>query len=134
MSQPDGIDLTRSTWTNPEGFKQAPRPSTPAPPFPAVCGHLGPEGWECELPPGHRPADHHRADDGTPQGVRWTQRYAEVTTLADAEPQYVPSIVSLDRGDRLEHVAAIAGKALDSQSPAAWAVALDKILEICRDQ
>lgn len=130
--QGDGIDLARSVWENPEGFQPTPRPNIPAPPVPEICGHKGPYGWECDLRPSHVPADRHRADDGSPDGFRWTQNYADVTTVFDTETQLIPSTITVDSGDRLTGIASIASEALSSAYPAQWAIALERILKVCR--
>lgn len=132
MAQQDGIDLARSGWENPEGFKPTPRPNIPAPPVAAICESKGPHGWVCDLPPNHVPADQHRADDGSPGGFRWTQNWADVTNLQDSEPQRIPAGVTIEPRDRLSDIESMAQRGLESPHPAQWAIALERILEVCR--
>lgn len=128
MTQPDGIDMRRSGWTNPEGFAPAPRPRTPAPPAPAVCGVKHPDGWECELKPGH-PGREHRADDGMPGGLRWEMEMVDVSTLDGRRVELATGRIM--PAPDLERVKRLAERGLESLSPAAWAIALGEILDIC---
>lgn len=131
MTQPgDGIDMRRSSWQNPEGFQPTPRVILKAPDPDPVCGHVGPDGWVCDLKPDHRPANAHKADDGTPAGVRWVQEMVDVSRIEDSQPVLIPGrVTSVPRGT-LEDIAAIARGALESPSPADWVLALDKIISL----
>lgn len=147
MTQPDGIDLGRSGWENPEGFKPRPPRHTPAPKVLEVCGERSPEGWECEKRPGHPEREGHWADNGESGGVRWvSRRKVDVTRLDEKGPVYIdggpigpigwPAIVSdgpTITEFKIPQVITIAKQALESQTPASWAIALGKILELCRD-
>lgn len=120
----DGIDMRRSGWTNPDGFRPEPRPATPAPPAPEVCGNQGPDGWVCDLNPGHIPAGSHWADTGEAGGERWEDETLEALTLKEGETApRVPKISLMDE------VGTIARGGLANPSPAAWAVALNRIVE-----
>lgn len=112
----DGIDLSKSSWDNPDGFVRAPRPVTPVTSV-AACEAAGPDGWVCDLKPNH-PGTLHRAEGGP----SWEM--AEVTTLAEAEPRFITGR-TLD--PRLAEIHALAVDGLRAESPAAWILALDKI-------
>ena len=132
MTQPDGIDMARSGWTNPEGFQRAPRPAVAVPQAEA-CEAPGPYGWVCDLRPGH--GGDHRADDGSPDGLRWVQRYADVSTLSDPpdEPKMIPARIEVVApGSTLEEIAKIAQTALDEGNPSRWVLALDRILDLAK--
>jgi hypothetical protein len=144
MTQP-GIDMAHSGWGNPDHHPApAPRPVAEVPPADDVCEMAGPGGWACENKPGHR--GEHWADTGA-RKTYWTTDMVETTTVADlargeqtfipgrshvVDPEREPGIPG-DVAEMLHEVAVIATKALASQSPAAWAVALDKILEVARN-
>jgi hypothetical protein len=132
----DGIDMARSTWTNPEGFQSQPRPFTPVPPVPEVCGAKHPDGWECELPPAHKPINRHRADDGMPGGVKWETELHDVSRLPGGPPEYIEGRVITEEPRStplaLVGIEDIARKGLDSDKPSEWAIALSKIIEVCR--
>jgi hypothetical protein len=128
MTQPDGIDMQHSGWTNPEGFAPTPRPRTPAPPAPPVCGAKHPDGWECEMPPFH-PGRGHKADDGMPGGLRWETEMADVSTL-DGRRVETPTGRIVTDGVR-DRIKLLAEAGLESPSPAAWAIALGEILDVC---
>lgn len=133
MTQPgDGIDMRRSSWENPEGFQSTPRVVLKAPDPDPVCGHVGPDGWTCDLKPGHRPASAHKADDGTPAGVRWTQEMVDVSQVQDSRPVLIPGRVTAVPRGTLEDIATVAREALDSPSPSAWVLALDQIIGMTR--
>lgn len=143
-----GIDMDRSGWENPEGFERAPRPRVDVPVV-RVCEAPGPDGWTCDLKPNHQPTDQHYADDGG-RGVRWTGPMADVSRIQDEAPVLIPAYAhpgppkpatlpdglivpdAPDRFGKLAQVESVATQALDTPSPAAWAVALDKIVGICR--
>lgn len=127
----NGIDLSQSGWDNPDGFVKAPRPSTPAPPVRPVCEAVGPHGWVCDLPAGH--PHEHKADDGSPDGLRWTREMVDVSTLSTPpdQPVLIPGrLVTV--GDVMDRIAELADEALKSESPAAWVLALDKIRTVAR--
>lgn len=136
MTQPDGIDMRNSGWTNPEGFQRAPRPSTPVQ-TPAACEAPGPDGWVCDLRPGH-PGDRHWADDGSAEGLKWRTEMHETTTLSErarGEQSFIPGrILDDDRtpDTPVAKIGELAERALASERPSAWAVALNAILEVCR--
>ena len=128
-----GIDMSKSSWENPDGFTPRERPERAPAPEP-VCEAAGPDGWVCDLKPNHR-GDVHRADGGPD----WPR--TGVTPAGDLEPRVsgtwnpmdgvVPeSSRAWDDAQRFAEVRAIAVKALESQAPAAWAVALTKIEEM----
>jgi hypothetical protein len=133
MPEGNGIDLARSSWDNPEGFTPRERDHGKVVVV-KVCEAPGPGGWVCDLPPNHVPQDQHRADDGTQDGVRWTGPMADTRTLADREPVLIPAYADPTpaRPDALAQITTVAAKALESSAPAAWAVALDKILGLAR--
>jgi hypothetical protein len=130
-----GIDLARSAWENPEGFKPRERDHG-AVKVVKVCEAPGPDGWVCDLSPGHGPD--HKADDGG-QGVRWSGPMADVSQIQDPEPVLIPAydparLPSLTEAVSapLVEIHALAEAAMSNPSPAAWAVALDKILELTK--
>jgi hypothetical protein len=126
------VDLGRSGWTNPEGFQPAPRSSAPAPVI-EVCGATGPEGWTCDWKPRHHPADEHWAETGEAPGLRWRETTVDVSTFGDAEPALVPGRPEVvPATDILDQAQAIAEAALDSERPAHWAIALQRIMELDR--
>lgn len=132
----DGIDMARSTWTNPEGFQSQPRPFTPVPPVPEVCGAKHPDGWECELPPAHKPINRHRADDGMPGGLKWETELMDVTGFLK-RPEYIEGRVITEEPHHTPltsrlMIEDIARRGLDSDKPSEWAIALSKIIEVCR--
>lgn len=136
--QQDGIDMARSGWENPEGFKPRERPPVEVPPAPDICGDIGPGGWACELKPGHQLREH-RADDGSPTGVRWAREQVEVTgprAMNEGRQEFAPGRIVRDpgvvrlieaRAEGMRQIRDIAETALKSESPAAWVLALDKI-------
>lgn len=130
----DGIDLTRSGWTNPDGFVPEVKPREPAPPVPKVCGDKHPDGWECELRPNHLPPERHWADNGEPEGIHWERSLIDVSTPLDGEGgrtmqgEIVQHPLSL-RLTIMDEVGTTARDGLANPSPAAWAVALNKIVE-----
>lgn len=123
-----GIDMSKSSWENPDGW--TPRERTERAPAPEpVCEAAGPDGWVCDLKPNHR-GDVHRADGGPD----WP-RAAAAHYAAGLEPYVVnetPQDVEGTWDEVIGQVRAVAGKALESQAPAAWAVALSKIEELTR--
>lgn len=151
MTQPDGIDMRNSGWTNPEGWTPQPRPSVAPPPAPEICEDTGPDGWVCDLRPGHVPAEKHWADNGELGGIAWERSVHDVSTLLDLSKdpaerptmqggivevsQGVTSRSGVDRGDEdrpyriIGAVHRLAGSALTSDRAADWAVALHKIVE-----
>jgi hypothetical protein len=140
----NGIDLSGSGWDNPEGFVRAPRPSTPAPPVPPACEAVGPDGWTCDRRP-HPDGEYHKADDGSPHGLRWTTEMADASVygtpvdepvlisgrITILDPEHVPT-GNVTVGDVLEEIALLAETALKAESPAAWVLALDKIRAAAR--
>lgn len=157
MTQPgDGIDLSKSGWTNPEGFTRDPRPSTPTPPAPRVCGDIGPDGWECDYPPNHKPRGKHWADNGEPGGIVWERSIHDASTMADLalpedqRPFVQGGIVATRPGielmegepvlhaRRMENLSAtdrftistLVERGLASTNPGQWYAALDKIQEV----
>lgn len=150
MSQ-QGIDLGRSGWANPEGFQPQRKPAIPAPPVPEVCGDQGPEGWVCDLKPGHKPAEDHWADTGEAGGLRWSRSVHDVSTfddlsLPDGErPKIQGGIVESHKAanefrtyedaliDALNSISALASEGLKNPAPAAWAIALSQILEVSKN-
>jgi hypothetical protein len=149
MNQPgEGIDLSRSGWTNPDGFERDPRPNVPAPAVPKVCGDIGPDGWECEYRPGHKPVERHWADNGEPGGTTWERSLIDISTYQEmnlpeeqrptiqgritaARPGVEPSEDSLLRDMNL--ITNLAAEAIKAPNPAAWAVALEKIRGIAQN-
>jgi hypothetical protein len=138
-----GIDLSQSGWENPEGWADRQNRSRPdAPPaVVAACEAPGPDGWACDLPPNH--GDQHRADDGSGQGIRWTGAMVDVRTVGDPEPVLIPAYVKPEpAASTIEHMAVgvldvietIAAEAIAHQSPAAWAIALGKILQVAKGE
>lgn len=150
MTQRDGIDLSKSTWENPDGFTPAPRPAVAAPELPKTCDAPGPDGWLCDLQPGHGPD--HRADNGQPGGVTWYGEMAETTAIGQKQQTFIPAYrepqnVTYREGGMTFNpepesttallllkgrVFDVAQDALKAESPAAWVRALDKISEMCR--
>jgi len=131
-----GIDLSRSGWENPEGFKPRQRDNVPVPEVPEVCGDVGPNGWVCEMPPGHDRYQHW-ADNGTNEGVTWEREKVEVTShgaMVRGEQEFIPGRIMttamMNPNVDLDEIRSIAEKALQSQAPAVWAVALAKIQEM----
>lgn len=137
MTQPDGIDLTRSGWNNPENLQtdRSYRTHTHVKPL-NWCENHGPGGWVCDLPAGHQ-GDLHSADVGEDDPLRWRQNYADVSTIDTPpdKPVFIPSTIEPLPGTLLDVgvIGDIAEKALSSERPSAWAVALDEILKVCRD-
>ena len=135
MTQPQGIDLANSGWDNPEGYTPRERDRGPEPVPDDICGDQHPNGWACELKPGHRPVAEHWADDGNPGGIRWTRALVDTSTLADLalspdrRPFVQGGIISQDRAPFLEEIGLMARDALANPNPAAWAVALNRIVE-----
>lgn len=125
-----GIDMSQSSWENPEGWQ--PRERTERAPAPEpVCEAAGPDGWVCDLKPNHR-SDEHEADMGDKK-IRWPRKM--LTSQGTFKPAPEPVIVneiSRTWDEVIGQVRAVAGKALESQTPAAWAVALSKIEEMTR--
>jgi len=126
----NGIDMSKSSWENPEGHQ--PRERTERAPAPEpVCEAAGPDGWVCDLKPNHR-GDVHRADGGPdwPRGgIVIDSRYAPDVPATRNE---APWDVEGTWDEVIGQVRRVAGKALGSQAPAAWAVALSKIEEMTR--
>lgn len=139
MTQPDGIDLTRSGWNNPENLQTDRSYRTKAHVEPLNlnwCENHGPDGWVCDLPAGHQ-GDLHSADVGKDEPLRWQQNYANVSTLGTPpdKPVFIPSTIEPYREGGpllLGVVADMAEKALASDRPSTWAVALSEILKVTR--
>jgi hypothetical protein len=129
MTQP-GIDLGRSGWTNPDGFQRAPRSSEPAPVI-EVCGTTGPEGWACDLKPGHLALDHW-ADTGEAPGLRWRETQIDTRTAIDPGPVLVPGPLEVVRPDSASRsaVSDLVRQGLESSNPGQWYAALVKIQEL----
>lgn len=126
-----GIDMAGSGWTNPEGWQAPERPHVAPPPLEPTCPATSEDGWTCDRPPGHSPADRHYADNGEPGGVRWVQALADASTM-DGQVIMVAGVRRPDTMGVLDEIDALAGQALAGQAPAAWAIALSKIQELCR--
>ena len=131
------IDMSKSGWDNPEGF--TPRERDQAPPPVEACEAPGPDGWVCDLKPGHG-GDVHRADGG-PTWPR--QKYSggggrgpEPARAEDeavlTEADWKPWKDATEARAVLRSVREVATTASQSDRPAHWAVALDKILEMTR--
>lgn len=126
----DGIDMAHSTWTNPENFQpKTARPASGPVEKVEACEFPGPDGWACDLKPGHA-GDEHWADTGEPGGIRWRRPMVDASTL-DGRSHASPGQVEVIDQDRIARIREVARKALSSQAPAAWAVALNKIEEMC---
>jgi hypothetical protein len=132
MSQPDGIRLDQSGWTNPDGFQKEARPPTPTTEVKA-CEVQGPDGWVCDLPPQHPNPDRHWADDGTPQGIWWIQNYTNVQGLGESDPVMIPATTERVHGGTIQKILALAEEALDSERAADWAAALKDIQRLCNE-
>jgi hypothetical protein len=118
------IDMNRSGWDNPDGFK--PREREQAPPPAPACEVEGPDGWVCDLPPGHGGPDH-KADGGP----SW------VIDSIDGKPAPAPlsekwEVMPPSEADHaiLAKVREVAQKGREDHYPAAWAVALADIMEL----
>lgn len=126
-----GIDMSKSSWENPEGWQ--PRERTERAPAPEpVCENPGPDGWVCDLKPNHR--GEHEADMGDKK-IRWPRELAPWPVPAPVSARAAnetPRDVEGTWDEVIGQVRAVAGKALESQAPAAWAVALSKIEELTR--
>lgn len=136
MTQPgDGIDLSRSMWQNPEGFAKTPRPYTPPVPSVEVCGDVGPEGWTCDLKPDHTPREEHWAETGESGGLRWKRAVHDAATLFDPPGQsgVLQGRITEVTRTRLDEARAIATSALESDRPAHWAIALERIRGLDND-
>lgn len=125
-----GIDMSQSSWENPEGHQPRERTERAPAPEPA-CEAAGPDGWVCDLKPNHR-GDVHRADGGPD----WPRTAVTHAWTPEDEPARV---VALDALEGKNHYASIlvdvhnvTQAALESQAPAAWAVALTQIEEMTR--
>jgi hypothetical protein len=146
----NGIDMSRSSWENPDGW--TPRERTERAPAPEpVCEATGPDGWVCDLKPNHR-SEEHEADAGD-RKVRWPRRMitSQGTYAPAPEPRAVnetprvsgtwnpldgevpESSRAWDEAQNLAQIHAIASAALGSQAPADLAIALFKIQEMTRD-
>ena len=119
------IDMKKSGWENPEGF--TPRERDQAPPPVEACEAPGPDGWVCDLPPRHG-GDVHRADGG-PTWSAVLRSGGVVTGPVPIVGEYGPEVVLTAA---LQSVREVATTASQSDRPAHWAVALDKILELTR--
>ena len=132
------IDMSKSGWDNPEGF--TPRERDQAPPPVEACEAPGPDGWVCDLKPGHG-GDVHRADGGPtwpflrsggmvtgPVPVVGERGPEAILTEADWKPWEDAT----EARAVLRSVREVATAASQSDRPAHWAVALDKILEMTR--
>jgi hypothetical protein len=130
------VDMSRSGWDNPEGF--TPRQRDQAPPPEPACEVAGPDGWVCDLPPRHGGTDHH-ADGGPSWPIEGKQR-PEPALLSErwaGEPAPWPgrmgrAVVPPSEADRtvLAKVREVAQKGQEDHYPAAWAVALAKIVRL----
>lgn len=130
----NGIDMNKSGWTNPEGFQRAPRPAVHVDEVKA-CEAPGPDGWVCDLPPGHA-GDEHWADDASPKGFRWRTEMHDVSTLTDPpdQPRLIPGRIVPEVGVSLKvRIRELAQSALDNPAPASWAVALSEIIDLTRE-
>lgn len=139
-----GIDMGHSGWGNPDRHVPRSRQAVPAPPAPDVCEMQGPGGWACENKPGHR--GEHWADTGA-RKTYWTTDMIDVSMYPGAEPEFIPGLShavdperepgrllpTTARGRALTEVTALAEEAIAHQSPAAWAIALGKIVQVARD-
>lgn len=128
------IDMSKSGWDNPEGF--IPRERDVAPPPEPACEAQGPDGWVCDLKPGHKGTDH-KADGGP----SWPRRASEgvAVILGEGGPEVVtdgadwtPWKDATAAKGVLKDIHTIAQYALDDPSPANWAVTLSKIVEMTR--
>jgi hypothetical protein len=126
-----GIDMSRSSWENPEGHQPRTRTERASAPEPA-CEAAGPDGWVCDLKPNHR-GDVCKAEGGP----EWPRMAVTYTWTAEDEPARV---VALDALEGKSHLASILAEihhmilgALDDHRPAAWATALNVIEEMTRD-
>lgn len=129
----DGIDLKRSGWENPDGFVPRPRDAGPAVRMDdTICGDQHPDGWVCELTPGHQPPEVHVADNGAPGGVRWTRSLHDVTAIQDGPPgtTLIQGHVTETIGTPMDRIRSIAARALESQLPSNWAIALSEIAKV----
>jgi hypothetical protein len=118
-----GIDMDRSGWDNPDGFKPQERETVPVVEI-SACENAGPDGWVCDLPPGHR-GDVHRAELGPTWPTKWALTSEPATLTLD----------NRDGGpDRsvLAEIRHLALGAMDSDKSSAWAVALASIVEMTR--
>lgn len=121
--------MKRSGWTNPEGWKPAPRSSEPAPAVQA-CEAAGPGGWTCDLKPGHEPAADHWADNGEAGGMRWRETKIDASVVGDAEPVYVPGPLERLATVSPEVIAELVSRGLNSPNPGHWYTALTEIQEL----
>lgn len=126
-----GIDMSQSSWENPEGHQPRERTERAPAPEPA-CEAPGPDGWVCDLKPNHR-GDVHKAE----AGPEWPRTAVTHAWTPEDEPARMTALNALEGKGYLESLLieahAIAVNALESQAPAAWAVALSKIEEMTRD-
>lgn len=125
MSEAPGIDMEQSGW-QPATAPPPPRPNVPAPPVKQACEAPGPGGFVCDRDAGH-PGDNHWADDASQGGLSWAVAMHETTAFGDTEPSFIPG-----RMVTMEMIAEKAEKAMESPSPAQWAVALAEIARLCR--
>jgi hypothetical protein len=115
------IDMDRSGWDNPDGFQPQKRETVPVVEV-SACEDAGPDGWVCDLLPGHR-GDIHRAELGPTWPVEGK----------GLEPQTMLTLDNRDGGpDRavLAMVREVARASLAEGHPAKWAIALDRIMEL----
>jgi hypothetical protein len=127
-----GIDMSKSSWENPDGFTPRERPERAPAPEP-VCEAAGPDGWVCDLKPNHR-TEEHEADTGEKK-IRWKRE--AFTSAAGAKPEpattfnrEIPPAPGHTWDEVIGQVRTIVTEALESQAPAVWAVALTKIEEM----
>jgi hypothetical protein len=109
------IDMDRSGWDNPDGFQPQKRETVPVVEV-SACEDAGPDGWVCDLPPGHR-GDIHRAELGPTWPVKGKWLTPEPATLPPSE------------ADRtvLRAVRKVAQDACISERPITWAAAVAEI-------
>jgi hypothetical protein len=114
-----GIDMGRSGWDNPDGFTPRERDKAPAGEIPA-CEAAGPDGWVCDLPPGHR-GDNHKAEGGP----SWPTNPDQAPMRPVGQNITLPPFEA-DRAV-LRTVRLMALDAAASDKPMAWALALTEI-------
>jgi len=113
------IDMDRSGWDNPDGFQPQKRETVPVVEV-SACEDAGPDGWVCDLPPGHR-GDIHRAE----LGPTWPREGRPVTVQGLEPPVTMPA----SEADRtvLRAVRRVAQEACLSEKPITWAAAVAEI-------
>jgi hypothetical protein len=120
-----GIDMGRSGWDNPDGFKPQERETVPMVEV-SACEAAGPDGWVCDLPPGHR-GEIHRAE----LGPTWPKINPDYHPLEPVEP---PVTLPPSEADRtaLAKVRRVTLEASDSDRAIVWAAALAEIERLTR--